>query len=320
MGKTGKIVTVGLCPCWDIICRGGKLDWGQHRQISSVTFQPAGKALNISRALVLMGQKNTAAGLWGKDDYAQMLQALKPHHTLLNVKFTAVKGSTRSNVTVVDTTRNREMHLRTVSSLASKRAFAKLRVDLQLIVSADSVCVFAGAMPEEHLHDVVGLTDYCRRKRARLAVDTYGEHLRQIVDKGGLWVISPNVAELSQLLGAPVPDTHAALVKAANKLLDKVEIVLISRGKKGAVVVTSVGAWQGRCLAVGRKLFSTVGSGDYLLAGFLKGLNDSLDIAAALKQAIKLATAKTWGWTEIKTWNQVKRQVKVNVHRISDKS
>jgi fructose-1-phosphate kinase PfkB-like protein len=106
-----------------------------------------------------------------------------------------------------------------------------------------------------------------------------------------------------------------SLAKAASELLDKVKIVLISRGPKGAVVVTRQGTWQGQ--AVGRKrVLSTVGCGDYLLAGFLKSLKNGAGDGFALATAIRVATAKAWGWTENKTWQKVQRKIKVEISGI----
>jgi fructose-1-phosphate kinase PfkB-like protein len=141
-------------------------------------------------------------------------------------------------------------------------------------------------------------------------------------------MIKPYVEELRRLLGGQVTDSPAGLVRAGRKLLDKVEVVLISRGRKGGVVVTKKGAWQGRCVGRGRVL-STVGCGDFLLAGFLKGLNpvrskssvsngvkDKSDAGPALGTAIKVATARAWGWTEGKSWSQALREIKVAVERV----
>ena len=139
--------------------------------------------------------------------------------------------------------------------------------------------------------------------------------LREIVASGNIWLIKPNVDELSQVLGEQVKDTAGSVAKAGRKLFDKVEIVLISRGRKGAIVVTKKGAWHGRC-AGRRKVLSTVGCGDYLLAGFLKGLEDSSNTAVALRTAIKAATAKAWGWTETTPWPKVQRQIQVQLRRI----
>ena len=340
MRVNGKIVTVGLCPSWDTICRFEGIDWGEHKTVSSSSSRPAGKALNISQALAWMGQENIAAGLWGRDDFEQMLKAMSAFgglRGLVKVKMTAVDGGTRRNITVVDTANDREMHLRNRSELASRKALRKLEADLRTIVSKGSVCVFAGAMPEdsarrlvsakrfaeagssagagEFVGDVVRIIKSCRERGAKIVVDTYGDALKRILETGAVWMIKPNVEELRELLGGQVTDSPAGLVGAGRKLLDRVEIVLISRGKKGAVVVTNKGAWQGRCVGRSRVL-STVGCGDFLLAGFLKGLKDKSDADSALGTAIKVATARAWGRTEGKSWSQALREIKVAVERI----
>ena len=332
MRVNGKIVTIGLCPSWDTVCRFEGIDWGEHKTVSSASSRPAGKALNISQALAWMGQKNIAAGLWGRDDFEQMLRAMSALgglRGLVKVKMTAVDGGTRRNITVVDTANDREMHLRNRSELASRKALRKLEADLRAIVSKGSVCVFAGAMPEdEFVGDVVRIIKSCRKRDAKIVVDTYGDALKRILETGAVWMIKPNVEELRELLGGQVTDSPAGLVGAGRKLLDKVEIVLISRGKKGGVVVTKKGAWQGRCVGRSRVL-STVGCGDFLLAGFLKGLNpvrskssasngvkDKSDAGPALGTAIKVATARAWGWTEGKSWSQALREIKVAVERV----
>lgn len=337
MKVRSKIVTVGLCPSWDTVCRFDGIDWGEHKLVATASSRPAGKALNISRALAWMGQKNIAAGLWGQDDYEQMRKAMRTLGGTVKVKMTPVEGGTRRNVTVVDTKHNREMHLRHRCGLASKKALRQLEGDLAKIISRNSVCVFAGLMPAPHLSiktarktnrtcgtigaglsDVVRMVRDCIGRGAKIAVDTYGEPLRRIVGCGPVWLINPNVEELHELLGESAcggADTPASLAKHGRRLLDKVEIVLISRGRKGAVVVTREGAWQGRCVGRARVL-STVGCGDYLLGGFLKGLIDKPNAGAALEVAIKVATAKAWGLTEARMWPQARREIRVEVKRI----
>ena len=313
--ETGfSIVTVGFCPAWDITCSGNELGWGRHRILSSCSEQPAGKSLNISRALAWMGQKSIASGLWGSKDAESMLKAMEPLSRSVKIKMTTTAGATRRNITVVDTARNKEMHLRSKSGLASKKTLGKLRTCLEAIVGKDSVCVFAGSMPEkEFLPDVAEIMDFCRSRRAKIVLDTSGSALREIVDSGGFWLIKPNVEELNELLGERVRDTVGSLAKAGRRLLGKVEIVLISRGRKGAVVVTPQGAWEGKCVNVSPKILSTVGCGDYLLAGFLKGLKEDFDVASALGIALKAATAKAYGWAFQMQWPQAKRRIQVKV-------
>ena len=317
MLKRCSIITVGLCPSWDRVCRFDGIEWGEHKLVSNSTIRPAGKAMNISHALAWLGQKNIAAGLWGRDDYAMLLRAMRPLRGLVQVKGTAVEGSTRQNVTVVDVKNQREMHLRHRSELASEKALRRLRTDLKRIVRPDSVCVFAGLMPDaEYLNEVIRIMRDCAKAGAKIVLDTSGEALRMIVDTGLVWLVKPNVEELSELLGKPVDDRVTALAKAASMLLDRVEIVLVSRGKKGAIAVARHGAWQGRCLG-SRRVQATVGCGDYLLAGFLKGLLDTSGVACALQTGVKVGTAKAWGWTDRHLWPGIRRAIPAEISHIS---
>ena len=317
-----SIITIGLSPAWDITCRGRNIDWGLHQEIDEQTVRPAGKALNVSKALAWMGHRNIAAGLWGRDDYPQMLAAVKVSWPLIQVKLTAVEGRTRQNITVVDSAGNKEMHLRNISRLASANDMKKLLADLEKIVHKGSICVLAGTMPAGGLlDDVVRIVEFCKSRRAKIVLDTSGRPLKEIVDTGSAWLIKPNVEELRELLGEQVKDGPISLAKAGRKLLDKVEIVLISRGAKGGVVVTKNDAWQGSC--AGRaEIFSTVGCGDFLLAGFLKALEDDSvrsprdGTDSALKTAIKVATAKAWGWPEKKTSPQAMKEIKVAIEPV----
>ncbi|MEA3225589.1 MAG: PfkB family carbohydrate kinase [Planctomycetota bacterium] len=311
MRRRSSIITIGLSPAWDITCCGRNLDWDLHQYIDEQTVRPAGKALNVSKALAWMGHKNIAAGFWGSDDYQQMVTAVRRRWPSITLKMTTVPGGTRRNVTVVDTATGRDMHLRNASRLASAKTTRKLRADLDSIVRRGSICVFAGKMPEgKLLDDVVRLVEFCRDRRARIVLDTSGDALMQIVNTGAAWLIKPNVEELRELLGEPIKDGPVSLARAGRKLLDKVEIVLISRGVKGSVVVTKDGDWQARCLSR-KPVLSTVGCGDYLLASFLNALEDKCNVPSALKTATKVATAKAWNWTETKTWPKTKQQLQI---------
>jgi len=62
-----------------------------------------------------------------------------------------------------------------------------------------------------------------------------------------------------------------------------------------------------------RRPSSTVGCGDYLLAGFLAGLQDAGDPEAALATGLKVASARAWGWTETRSWPQADSEFQVNV-------
>lgn len=309
----GSIITVGVCPCWDITCCVEGADWGEHVRISSQSCVPAGKALNVSKALAWLGIKSTAAGLWGRSDYQQLLEAIEPSKEFVRADLIVVEGRTRQNVTIIDTVGKREMHLRASSELATRETLTLLKQNIERAVREAGVCVFAGAMPAgELLEGCIGILASCRSAGARIVVDGSGDALKRAVGGGGLWIIKPNVAELCELLGQSITDEPKAIAQAASGLLEKVDIVLVSRGEKGAVVVSREAALQG-IVTNSIPALSTVGCGDYLLAGFLDGLTSSCDISSALKRGLKAAAARAFGWAQGLSWAEAESRIEVSV-------
>ena len=268
-----SIVTIGFCPSWDMTYRCSGLDWGDHKQVSKPAIVPAGKALNVSKALAWMGNQSTAAGLWGQEDYKEVMEELAPWTKYLKPSFTPVPGRTRRNLTLIDSLYRREIHLRESSELNSNRALQELRSDLEAVVDGKSLCVFAGLFPYDKFRS----------------------------------------EELSELVGENIPNRANKMSQAGKGLLNRVEIILISRGEKGAIVLSQDAILRARCISGGRRVITTVGCGDYLLAGFLRGMTEKQNLETALRNAIQAATAKAWGWTESMSWSQVTSKIRVNI-------
>jgi len=183
-------------------------------------------------------------------------------------------------------------------------------------VTAESVCVFAGSMPDAFIPDCRRLVETCRKPGAVIVVDTYGPALKALVEAGDLWVMKPNLQELRELLGRDVADDSGEIVKAGRQIRGKVGTVLVSRGANGAVLITKDAAWRAAVHDAGRNALRTVGCGDYLLGGFLDGILADLTADNALARGVITATARAWGLTEHKTFAEVADSIIVDVARI----
>jgi len=305
----GSVVTVGFCPAWDVTCRAENVDWGRHINATQ-TAAPAGKALNVSKALAWLGQKSVAAGLWGQSDWMDAQAALCPLKQWIDFRITLVAGRTRQNITIIEAHHQREMHLRAPCRLATKSALLQLGKDLKLLVNAGCTVVFSGSMPDGRLlDDCLSMIREAHQSGAQVVVDSSGAALRGAAEGGGLDIIKPNLEELSQLISRPVADEPIEIIDAARTLCDKAQIILVSCGPNGAIAIT-------RDLAVGCRLTSaentvvnTVACGDYLLAGFLA--DDTSDLSARLQNAVAVATARAWGLTETIDWPTAKQQIEL---------
>lgn len=295
------IITVGISPAWDVTCAARGLHWGDHRQLERQTITPAGKALNISRALAWMGVPNTAAGLWGDDDYAGLCQAVR--EPLIDLQLTRVPGRTRLNITVVDTQSGHEMHLRAASELANKDSLSKLALTLETLLRPGNLIVFSGALPADEYYDqLISIFRRVIQSGSRLALDTSGPLYGRIIREIPLTLIKPNLDELSELCGKTIPDTPAEILNAAAPLCKTVENVVVSRGARGAILINRHQAFACTAAQSTAKPVQTVGCGDFLLAGLLSRLQDGP--RHALAAGAKAATARALGLYPALPWPQ----------------
>ena len=313
--KNNPIITVGFCPAWDITNYVDGIEWGQHEVVSSQTIVPAGKSLNISKALAWMSKGSVVTGLWGSSDYERLIENLSGISDHIDFKFTVVEGRTRQNITVVDTKESKEIHLRADSDLTTQSNINKLKNDLDKIVDSGSIVVFAGSMPEEPMFpDCLSIVKDAIDKGADVVIDTSGSALTRIVELGNIHTIKPNLEELSHLLGKTFSDDLSSIVKGARSLCDKVRIVLVSLGENGALVVTKDKTFHCNAKPSDYKVVNSVSCGDYLLAGFISENNS--DLYKRLETAVKLATARAWGLTENKQWSKIYKRVDVETSQL----
>jgi 1-phosphofructokinase len=127
-----------------------------------------------------------------------------------------------------------------------------------------------------------------------IALDTSGEPLRLAVRRvpAKIDLLKPNVDELADLVGADPTslDDVGAIAQAGRPLLDAgVGAVLLTRGSRGAVLLTPDGTWTVDAPPVQAR--STVGAGDSALAGYLLGALDGLDPAKRLTLAVAYGSA-----------------------------
>jgi 6-phosphofructokinase 2 len=115
--------------------------------------------------------------------------------------------------------------------------------------------------------------------------------LQQVLEEG-VYLIKPNVGELSKMAGVDELDNEA-VAEAAQALVryDKCEIVVVSLGPQGACVVTK--DLVDHVPAPSVKKRSTVGAGDSMVAGLVYGLSTGLPIREVARLGVACGTAAT---------------------------
>ena len=278
------IVTVTLNPSLDRTVEVGRLDRGDVVRTGAPLLEPAGKGVNVARALTAHGVHSVAVLPVGGREGAELSALLDAAG--VSARYVPVSGRTRSNLTVAEPGG-------TVTKL-NEPGLALSHHDLTAITAVvratgedASWIVVSGSLPPEiSTATFARFVDDVRRTGAKLAVDTSGDALSAAVEARPD-LLKPNLAELAELAGRSL-DTLGDVVAAAEAVrASGVGTVLVSLGAEGAVLVGPEGVVVGTShVAVPR---STVGAGDSFLAGYLA----SETAGGAPRDA--LLAALTWG-------------------------
>jgi len=286
------LVTIGFNPAIDRILECGDFHVGGHQSVRQIARLAAGKAANINRALALLGVDSIAMGFLGMEElefFHTELMATGPGRILC--RFIEVGGKTRENISILDTDRHVETHLRDQGFAVVPAERALLEKKLAHELHAGDVAIFAGSLCDGCAPEfLVRLIQLCNAQGAKVAVDSSGPALSAAAGQK-LWLIKPNVDELGALLGTAPADTPAALGAAARPLLAHIDQILISRGRQGAVLVTREGIWAGGVPAAAPAV-RTVGCGDHLLAAYVAERMAGRDPEPALRLALAVATVR----------------------------
>jgi 6-phosphofructokinase 2 len=104
-----------------------------------------------------------------------------------------------------------------------------------------------------------------------------------------LEIVKVNEAELQEVTGAPVNDREQCAAAARLVLASGVKMVALTRGSRGALLVTKDETWEASAPAVCAA--TTVGAGDSFMAALVWSLAGHKSAAQALRMAVAAGSA-----------------------------
>jgi len=281
------IVTVTLNPSLDRTLEVDTLRRGSVLRTSAPTLEAGGKGVNVTRALSANGIPSVAVLPVGGGEGAELTALLDSAG--VSARLVPVAGRTRSNITIAERD-GTITKLNEPGSGISTDELAALTAAIASAVTAGDWVLISGSVPPEFTDEqVAALAQSLAGRDVNLAVDTSGDALVAFIAAHPR-LIKPNRAELAEIAGRPL-DSIADVIDAAKGVRDLgVEIVLVSLGADGAVLVGPDGVVVGES-RVDRPR-STVGAGDSFLAGFLSKFSvDETAVDDALLEALAWGAA-----------------------------
>lgn len=288
MSRFEKITVVSLNPAIDRVVEARNFRWGQHQRVQRLARYPAGKAINVARAMGSLGCPPTVTGFVGAAE-ASWYREFLAEYGVVDCQLVMVDGPTRENISIVDPEApGSDTHLVEQGFQVLASHFAELRGRLDELAGRNRLIVFSGSLPEGIAADAFRqLLQACLDRGAQTAVDSSGPSLATAVQLP-LWLIKPNRSELSELCQAEVK-AAAQQNQAAANLAQRIRWVLVSAGAEGAWLVNAQATQRAHLSLPDDQLVGTVGCGDVLLGGFLAAWQRDLPAVAALEHGVAAA-------------------------------
>ncbi len=297
------IYTVTFNPALDYAVCLPKFKEGELNRSSGEYITFGGKGINVSVVLNNLKVENTAlgflAGFTGKELEGSLIKKgiktdfiyLKTGLTRINVK---IKGESETEINAngpdIDTESLNELYRK-----------------LDALKEGDFL-ILSGSIPKSLPQDIYSiLLKRIEGKGIDFIVDAEKELLLETLAFKP-FLIKPNLAELETISGKKL-NNDKKIINAAFELKTKgAKNVLVSLGKDGALLIDENGKTHKRQAPVD-KLVNSVGSGDSMVAGFLKGYLESNDYDIALKFGIAAGSATAFSKT-LATYDEITQMLK----------
>ena len=283
-----NITTLTLNPALDKSTSTDKLQPEQKLRCTPMHQDAGGGGINVSKGIQKLGGQSIAvfpAGGHNGQLLNEILTEMKVETAVL-----PVPGETRENISVTETSSNNQFRFTLPGIEISEKIADKC---LEIIEKQRPAYLVASGslppgLPVTYYEKVAA---FAKKINARFILDTSGEALSAAAGEG-LYLLKPNLAELSALAGVEkleinqVDDAALEIIRQG-----KCEVVVVSLGPQGALLVTR--NEMRHIPAPPVKKLSTVGAGDSMVAGMVWGLSQGQSALEMAQLGVACGSAAT---------------------------
>jgi 6-phosphofructokinase 2 len=278
-----------------------------------------GKSIDVSKVLKNFQVDNVALGFVGGFAGRELEGRLL--NDGIQCDFIRVSGETRTNIIVHERETGRQLAFNARGPEIRPSELMQLVEQIEAVACPEVVAI-GGSLPPGVSPEIYRrLITIVKRCQSKVVLDVDGQALKVGI-KALPNIIKPNIHELSELVGHEL-QTLAEITAAARNICSQgVEIVLVSMGPKGILLVTEGKEYH--ALPPQVKVESTIGAGDSSVAGFICGMVNGKSLRECLVYAAAAGTATTisreTALCQRDDFLKIVPQVKLNVLREGAKS
>ena len=279
------ILTVCLNPCTDVTIEVDALNIGKLNHVKNKTLSFTGKALNVAIGVARLRGQSHATGFMYNENGSLFEQALDREG--VPSVFIWNRGRVRENYKFID---NKSMltEVNDVGEPIAENKQAELIELVSTLSKSSNVVVISGSLPRGIESDYyTKLFNAIPEGKIKVA-DCDGPRLLAAL-QAGMDLVKPNKEELQLTLGQEFR-SRDELLKGCHALIDKgAARVLLSLGKRGAVITD--GSKNYFCRSINVAVNSTVGAGDGMVAAATMMLEQGASLPEILRAGVAAGTA-----------------------------
>ncbi|MCI0693806.1 1-phosphofructokinase family hexose kinase [candidate division KSB1 bacterium] len=237
-----------------------------HRATRAVTIG-SGKGINVSRALLALGEQTLATGFLGGYTGAQVRKLLDDEN--IPHDFVEVAGLTRVGITVFDDAREDYTAVFEPGPELSQNEVGALVEKVRSLLQRCRAMTLCGSLPSAGFDDLYfRLIESAKAANVPVFLDSYKEPLRQGLEAHPDF-LKPNRDEVLQTFGIDIREPHGMKEMLRESSATGAQWIFLTDGSREVGVCA-----HGQCyLAAPPKVevVNTLGGGDAMVAAFLYG-------------------------------------------------
>lgn len=282
------ITSISLNPSIDRTVGVDGLSVGGLNRVKSQTDVAAGKGVNVALAAAALGEASACIGFMYREGGALFEKRLSEGG--VQSDFLWCEGAVRVNVKVFDRVKGEITELNSSGTAVTQAQLDEMTALVARHARQADDLVLTGSLPPGCPVDFYRtLAEVARKENCRVLLDADGDRLREGL-KAKPFLIKPNRYELELLTGRKLDTLDALLDAARGCIADGVEVVAVSMGGEGALILRGDEILRTPGLKVEVK--STVAAGDSMIAGLAAGFGRGYRLEDAFRLGVAAATAR----------------------------
>jgi 1-phosphofructokinase len=274
-------------PCIDKTITIDAFEYGGLNRVKSSRRDIGGKGINVAAVYTNLGGEAQCTGINYQTGGDFILNRLDEMH--IRHEFVTAPGELRENLKVFDPSRAVVTEFNESGWPVGAEQVTAVKNKVRILSQESGIMVFSGSVPKGVSFAVYReLMQECDASRCRMVLDAEGQLFLEGL-KAQPYLVKPNRFELEKALGMEL-NTYEETASGARRILDYgVQIVCVSLGSDGALIVDKKDAWFAPALPVQVK--STVGAGDSMVAALCLAIEQGRPLDEMLRMASAAAAA-----------------------------